>query len=182
MAKYTLVFLIIFSLLSNSCSVFNRNPYYVKLADKITFDAIKKIERLKYLKLIGHGGSMMSNIKVISLHFYCYHSASIGEARDLLMEVANTLVDAFNTNEEVRPYLSNYPFELSNIDISIVFAKENNTYQDPPSLSSVFTSKSKIYYYCYNKQQDRLIDFYEETCADALQKTILVDESKVCVD
>ncbi|MBS0653328.1 MAG: hypothetical protein JSR39_07355 [Verrucomicrobia bacterium] len=140
------------------------------MVDKITSKSIKTIKKSNEMKLIGSGGSMMHNVETVSLHFYYYHPASIDEARNLILEITNNLISAFNSNQEIRPYLANFPFEAKNFDISIAFMKKNNELQNPPSISSVCISNGILRYRNDDTEKDRLVTIYQETYEEALQK------------
>lgn len=161
---------------SNCSSNRNHNTHdYEKIADKITIKSIKNLTYTYDLKLIGHGGSMMNNVKLISLHFYYYQSTSIEKARNILLDITTKLISDFNSDEKIRPFLANYPFNETNLDIAITFLNKDNDYQSHPSISTVSTRNSKVYYYNYSPEKDRLVSILEEPYAEALQKAVLTE-------
>lgn len=160
----------------NCSSNRNKNTHnYEKTADNITIKAIKKLMFSYDLKLIGHGGSMMNNVKLISLHFYYYQPTSIEKARNILLDITTKLISDFNCDEKIRPFLANYPFNENNLDIAITFLNKDNDYQSPPSISTAATRNSKIYYYNFAPEKDRLVSILEESYSEALQKAVLTE-------
>lgn len=176
--KIPCIILLIFFLILSGPSLFTEDsPKYIKMADHITFKTLKNFKNAPKLKLIGSGGSMMKNVEEISLLFYYYHPASIDEARNIILEIANNLISAFNSNQEIQPFLANHPFDDKNLEISIAFMKKNNELQNPPSISSVCISNGILRYRNDDSEKDRLITIYQETYKEALQKITQNDRS-----
>lgn len=177
-SKIPCVFLLMFFLILNGSFLLESgSPKYIKIADRITSNTLKKL-KTKDLKLVGSGGSMMNNIGEVSLHFYYYHPTTIDEARNLLLEITEDLISSFNSNEEIRPYLANYPFNQNNLEISISFTQKSNVYQDPPSLSLASAEDSILSYDRHDPEKSKLITIFQETYEEAQQKAQLrTDES-----
>lgn len=176
MEKLKSAIIIILTLILGSCDSMlssYKEPKYIKMADKINYKTIKNLKNIKELDLIGYGGSMMHNVEIVSLHFYYYHPASINEARNLILEITNNLISAFNSNEEIRPYLANYPFDEKNVEVSIIFMKKNNELQNPPSISSVSIDNGILTYWNDDPKKNIFVTIFDEPYEEAQKKVLL---------
>ena len=66
---------------------------------------------------------------------------------EILVYCAEYFLDQINSNEEIRPFLQNYPFRAENIDLSIYVYSKNRKQFDIGQLSSLAVIKGKIVYY-----------------------------------
>lgn len=102
-------------------------PDYEKIADKITEKTAKKLKNQKNLVLIGTGGKMMNDIQAMDMSFNFYQEMDLKSSRELIIYVINEYLSAINSNNEVRPYLHEYPFTAKNIEIDIWFFQPDGT-------------------------------------------------------
>jgi hypothetical protein len=152
------------ALLQGSCSRFE-SPRYVKIADSITDQTAKKIEKEKGLSLCGTGGGMMDDVKFMMMAFSYPKSVDAKEARDLLIYSAEAYLSAINSNPEIRPFLHNYPFTAGNIAIEIYFPD----IKDPNLLSVASVYKGRVSYDIRDPETKRLKEILEESYETALQ-------------
>jgi hypothetical protein len=118
------------------CSSFSyQSPHYVKLAHEITANTATKLEEQKRLYLIGTGGGMMHDIQAMHMSFQFFHEVDLQEARELIVYAVREYLSDINNNEEVRPYLHNYPFTAKNIEIHIWIYNPNGS---DPSLDKIY--------------------------------------------
>lgn len=89
------------------CSSFGyQSPRYVKLAHEITEKTAKELKAQKNLYLIGTGGQMMDDIKMMAMSFNYYQEVNLKTARELTIYAIDEYLSAINNNnKEVRPYL-----------------------------------------------------------------------------
>jgi hypothetical protein len=90
-----------------------------RIVDEIIHNSFIKISKKTELVPCGTGAQMMDEIKMLGLYFDCKKQINIDEARKLLIDAADEFLNEINSNEEVRPYLSKYPFEIKNVEICI---------------------------------------------------------------
>lgn len=109
------------------------------------------------LKLDGSGGSIPDQVKGFSLSYVTDKPMRIAEARQLFVEGAEELLKMINSNEQLRPYMSNYPFTIANLDYMIAFEKRNR-YFDPPFVALVFTKNEKLYFDFYDNEKRKFTD------------------------
>ena len=73
---------------------------------------------------IGTGGGCVYSIHILGLSCVYYKDVDIEEARKLLVHAGILFLKTANENEKARPYLSNYPFGLKNIELRFFIQKK----------------------------------------------------------
>jgi hypothetical protein len=141
----------------------------VKLAREITVHTAKKLKEQKHLYLIGTGGQMMDDIEMLMMGFYFYDVVDIENARQLLVYSVEQYLSAINTNEEIRPYLYNYPFRTENVEIVIYFRNPNGSNVPSDKITIAAAKRGKIIYYIDCPEKYNLKTLYEETYEEALK-------------
>ena len=114
--KYFFALIICFSLFY---FFFLREVHHSKFAHKITIQTAQKLRDEKELYLIGTGGQMMDDIKMMYMGFQYFKTVDIEIGRDLLVSSIQLYLNEINNNEKVRPYLHEYPFTAKNVEIRI---------------------------------------------------------------
>lgn len=89
------------------------------IANEITATVVKKLTKKHQMDLIGEGGGMMGSIYMIGLSFQIRHPLDRAEARERIIDCVEEVLAAFNSNDEVRPFLKNYPFTPENVQVAI---------------------------------------------------------------
>lgn len=143
---------------------------HVRAAHKVMDSFTKKMKK-EGLYLQGSGGAMMRDIQYITLGYEIVQKMTVEEARMLFISKAEALLDQINSDENIRPYLHDYPFTSKNIFFKITFCKPNGEFVDPPYPTYVvlFNHKDQIVYNIYDHQTERLETLYEESYQDALK-------------
>jgi len=153
-----------------SCSS-HKSPIYVEIAHSITARTATKLKYQKDLHLIGTGGAMMDHIKMMAMSFRYYHEVDIDRGRKLLLDALHTYLDAVNSNEEVRPYLANYPFEPKNIEINIFISEPDGHSVSSGKITVMGAINGVLDYDIRNAETGRLQEVYRESYDQALQKS-----------
>ncbi|CCB90056.1 hypothetical protein [Simkania negevensis] len=117
------------------------------IANKLIAQVAKDLSKRYKIRAVGFGGAIHEQVEELSLSFECCRTMSIDEYRDLLVHCAEDFLDQVNSNEEIRPYLQNYPFSSKNIDLTIYVHSENKKRFDVGQLSCLAIQKEKIVYY-----------------------------------
>jgi hypothetical protein len=121
--------LIIFLFLSPfilSFSFFKSKPRdYSEIAREIRSTVGKKLAKKHKMDLIGVGGGMMKSVYMIGLSFQIHHPLNRKKGRELIVDCVEELLTAINENEEIRPFLKNYPFTTKNVQIAIYVNDDN---------------------------------------------------------
>jgi hypothetical protein len=130
MIKYQIpLFCILLSILT-SCMVCLLDGYeYSEQADlvhEILGKTSKKLEKKHQMSAIGTGIGMPGGIvEMLALSFEKTGPISKDLAREIAIDCVQEMVTAVNTNERIKPYLKNYPFNAKNIKIAI-FLKDKS--------------------------------------------------------
>ena len=71
------------------------------------------------------GGGFLNKVNEISIGFTMKVDIDIPTARKILIEMSQDLVARINASEEIRPFLKNYPFKLSNLDYGFLIKNKS---------------------------------------------------------
>ncbi len=142
---------------------------YCKLSDRILHPYMKQLRREKSLYLGGCGGSMMADVKMVGAYLVGFHELSVDAARELFVEINEELIARYNNNEQIRPFLHNYPFSIDNIEIHLAFEDEYRKIQSHGYVAGVFIGKNQeVYYEGYDHEKHSFYDLHSESYADAV--------------
>lgn len=154
-----------------SCDLTNNDnpssPDKQILADAVRNQTFKQLKEDLGLHPIGMGGRMMDQIKVLGLNFQYDEEVDIDQARELLMTAGTLLMSNVNINEQIRPYLQNYPFGPNNIRIRIFFGKPKGAMDDIDKLSVATLIDGILEYDINSSETGRLKKIYEELFEEA---------------
>lgn len=177
---YLGIFLGIFSLFESITSDMHsknkqKRPYdYVDMAYDTKSEVDLRISKQYGYSLFGSGGSMYDCVREISTSFNARvkEPLTVEEARKLILPIAIEYLKAFNSNEEIRPYLLNYPFNSKNLHIAVFFNDLQGYEYWYPDLSVVSVSHGNILYYGFNKSTDTNSDKweYKETFEEGVER------------
>jgi hypothetical protein len=88
-----------------------------------------------------------------------------------VIKINEDLLRRYNENEEIRPYLKNYPFTAMNLEIGILLTDEKGNLLFKSSgkelLSAVYQFSGNIIYQILNEEKPYLQDVFEETYEEA---------------
>lgn len=163
------VMLVMLPFLFGCSSFWHPLPDYEKIADDITEKTAKKLKEKKNLYLIGTGGGMMHDIQMMAMSFHFYQEVDLKKARELVVYAANEYLLDINNNEEIRPYLHEYPFTAKNVEIVIFFYNPDGSKVAPGKIKVAAVKRGKVVYYIDYPEQYTLKSIYEETYEEALQ-------------
>ena len=151
-------------------------PYYCKIIDRITHKYLKEYILPQGLDCICIGGSMVYDVKMVALGFVSYKALNVDEARKLYVNIVEEYLHRVNCNEEVRPYLHNYPFTINNLEFTIRFSHPNGKRiaDGHVAYMSFIASRNLIFYSSYDYKIDDFQDLHQESYEEALK---IVQES-----
>ena len=141
-----------------------------KLADLIMSNVGKDLRKKKGLVLCGTGGEMMYKIEMLALSFKYYTPLELEGGRELLIYAVNTLVDAVNANEKIRPYLANDPFGPKNVEIMIFPREESGGSVSSGNLCVMSFDRGILTYDIRDLETNRLKTIYRESLEEALRQ------------
>ncbi len=149
---------------------------HCKIIDRITYKYLKEYILPQGLDCICKGGSMMGDIQAVALGFVSYKALNVNEARKLYVNIVEEYLHRVNCNEEVRPYLHNYPFTINNLKFTIRFSHPNGKRiaDGHVAYMSFIASRNLIFYRGYDSNTDNFYLLHKESYEEALK---IVQES-----
>ncbi|VHO02455.1 hypothetical protein [Candidatus Rhabdochlamydia sp. T3358] len=158
-----------FSFLFGCSSFWHPLPDYEKIADDITEKTAQKLKGKKNLYLIGTGGRMMNDIQAMHMSFHFYQEVDLKKARELVVYAANEYLLDINNNEEIRPYLHEYPFTAQNVEIHIWIYKPDRHRLPPEKIYYISAINGVLSYYIRGLEEYSRQAICKETYEEALQ-------------
>ncbi|MEI8124351.1 MAG: hypothetical protein WCG42_01190 [Parachlamydiaceae bacterium] len=157
MNKKTRMYVLIFTILV--CGTYfmsNRHTpsKYVIMAHQIRTDVAEKLSKRYNMRVIGVRGGMAGSVNVIGLSFQILGPLSKEKLREILVDCVEEFLASINANEQIRPFLKNYPFTEKEIDITIfvVDASGRNVYDPDVLVATAFIGK--IWYNTEDKDNE----------------------------
>ena len=160
---------LVLSLFSIGCNK-PTNTSQQDIANNIKLDAANKISEQLNLDFvgIGGGGDGTGKIRMFILMFKNSYPIQINQARLMLINSTQIVLNNVNHNQEIEKYLTQFPFTEKNVEIRILSRnKENNTFQ-PPNIANFSQNCGRLDYYV--KKDEKLKLFHKESYEEALEK------------
>lgn len=135
------------------------------IADSVTAKVIKDLSSKYGLEPIGFGGRIHEDVEKLSLSFYYKESDNIDQYREIIVESCSCFLREINSNEELRPFLHNYPFLPYNIDVCIYIRKEDNNPLSAGQIDCIHAINGKIHFVekvTEFTSKDILVESFEE--------------------
>lgn len=158
------------TVLTTSFLFFNTKPRdYVDMAHEIRAKVATKLARKHHMAVVGITGGMMDCVYTVGVSFQMYRPMDRNEVRYRLVDCVEELLKAINENEEIRPYLKNYPFTTANIKVTIFMSDSDGRFLSDPYLEvATISGSDKIYYRTSAPDVPMYKNEYEESYQDAL--------------
>lgn len=121
-------------------------PKYEVLAQQINCDIAQELAKLYDLHPCGTGGSIHEKVEEMFLALDCYRKLNVQEARRLIVACALKYMEAFNSDVEIRPHLSRYPFSANNIELAIAFYCPDREFVEIGELVTVDVLNGRVNY------------------------------------
>jgi len=148
-------------------------PSKQSLANDVRLQAAFQLKRENRLIPFGIAGRMMDEIKMLGLSFQYYTEIGVEEMRKLLLTSGELFLSVINSNELIRPYLNNFPFEVENIEIEIYLFNPNGTQFDLDKLHYATMVKGELKYVIRSSDNNLYKTIYSETYEEAVEKLSL---------
>ncbi|MCH9626006.1 MAG: hypothetical protein S4CHLAM123_11930 [Chlamydiales bacterium] len=105
----------------------------------------------------------MDDIQKVKAHYVCFEQLTIEQARRLYVEVAEKYICRYNQDEEIRPYLHDYPFTIDNVYVRIGFKNEQRQHMDQGFVALIFVGRNhRLHYEGHDPESDKFFALYEE--------------------
>ncbi|MEX0962284.1 MAG: hypothetical protein WDZ28_05465 [Simkaniaceae bacterium] len=141
-----------------------------KIVNQITKETAKKLKEKKNLILIGTGGQMMYEIKMLAMSFDYYQEVDLKTARELIIYIINEYLSAINGSKEIRPYLYEYPFTAKNVEIRIWVFEPNGSNPPLDKIYYISAIDGNLAYYLDLPETHSRRAIHKETYERALQE------------
>jgi hypothetical protein len=127
---------------------------HVRIAHRLRGRALKRIQRKYDLRLAAIGGGMNGSINMVTLWFDHDGLLSRDESRLMVVDATEILLEEFNKNEEVRPYLIHYPLESQNVNISIHIQDGSERSPFHPQIAVATSLHGRVEYRTYSPEKE----------------------------
>ncbi|NNM43194.1 MAG: hypothetical protein HKM07_02500 [Chlamydiae bacterium] len=142
---------------------------YEQIADTITTETAKKLQKEKGLILAGTGGRMMNDIQMMMIGLTFSHEVTVEEARELLIYSTEKYLLEINNNEKIRLYLHEYPLTAKNIEIEIFFRNPDGSSVGPGKIRVATAYEGILTYSVKYAENKSLKSIHTETFEQALK-------------
>ena len=124
---------------------------YTQYVGEVTSAFLKEMYKEYGFECGASGGMMPFDVEEISVSLVAYQSATVEQARELEIKTTERFAQIINAHEKIRPFLREYPFPSSQVDVSIAFEKpKKNKTSLGNDVFFVFQAKNKIFYKAKN--------------------------------
>lgn len=155
------------------CTAMNNHympPPYIAIADEITNDVAKTLCQKYSMRVVGIKGGMAGAVNVVGLHFQIQGPLTQERLREILIDSEEKFLTAINTNEEIRPYLKQFPFTTNELEIVIFVVDSQGREIFHPSINVVSVYSGKVVYHTLDQDdpyqyKTEIIEKYEDDLA-----------------
>lgn len=131
----------------------------------------KQIASKYGMSVIGKGGGADKegiNLKILS--FNTIAALNLEQARKLIIDCIEEFLTIINTDEEIRPYLKNFPFTIKNVKITIFFETSDGLSIYDPLISVTYNVGDTLHYATFENEESvryktEITETYEEGLA-----------------
>ena len=160
------VFFLCFFFLFISC---NTPPNYERMSDKIMSEYIKEIKKEYGFRQNIIGGGMMGAVNLVTIGFSIQQNVDKDQGRKIAVECVEKLFKKYNENEQIRPFLKNYPFNTSNIKMYLGFVDKEGDRVDKKYIALITVGNNAVCYSKYDPETKWFFDDQEESYDEALR-------------
>ncbi len=125
----------------------NETVMWVVLPYAIELQHDKKLHLEESVAYYGGDGNYIEKMK---LSFTSQSILELREARDLLVDVADGLIDSLNNDPELGPLISTYPLSTDNLDICIKFESYHGLYVDKAYVHWMTLQEGRSFFYAFD--------------------------------
>jgi hypothetical protein len=145
-------------------------PDKQSLAIEVRNQTFAQLKVEKELIPCGTGSGMMDQIRMLAMSFNYYKEIDMLQARQLLIDAGTVFLKNINANEQIRPFLQNYPFKPENIQIRIFLYNPNGKEPDFGKLTVISLIDGELRYKIDNPETNSFRVIYRETFDQAQAK------------
>jgi len=135
----------------------------------VRHEVAKKIAKETALVPFGTTGQALNQIEKLGLSFLHYGKLDDDHARSLLIKVGYVFIDEVNGDENIRPYLANFPFNLKNIEVRIFIKDELGRDLNDDNIQIVTLVDGVIEYNSYSSKDKKIELVKSEKLEDVIE-------------
>ena len=110
-----------------TCFNLNSYPYkFTKIIEKEIDSIVCNLQQKKGTRVGGISVPTRYGFTTVRLLMNSEKSVALNEARKNFLEIADSLIESINRSAILRPLLHKYPFELSDLELSLYFDDLND--------------------------------------------------------
>lgn len=141
----------------------------IKLSTKILKNYALQAKKENNLILSGFGTGRSNNTRQIAATFISQKNLNVAKARELIINTCEQLLEHVNSNQEIRPHLSNFPYTCKNLDMIFGFEDEKRNHIAPPYIALILVLNENVHYKTYDSESNQFIPIHKESYEDALK-------------
>jgi len=165
------ILMFILTIFLSSCSS-DPEPEHVILSGKITKKFAEDLKKDKNYLYMGGGGGFQQKINLVTLTFRVNEKVTIDQARKMYVKYNEELVKRFNEDEEIRPYLKNYPFTHKNVKVNFIYFPDDYNSEIPIVRSIYKTSQNLTVFILINTKE-----IFEKISDPRFEYTTSIDDT-----
>ena len=155
---------------------------YDKMIDRVLYKMGGVLEEKHKMKVIGDYAAAMDCVNVIGLAFQIKRPIDQDAARKLIVDCVEEFLKEVNQDQEIRPYLRNFPFTSNNIRIQIYNFESVGELYSHPIIGYLIINDGVITYDTHEKGEllkckSKIKESYEDALK-IVQSQLTEDESK----
>jgi hypothetical protein len=155
-------------------------PEDKRLLRQLQKDYVSYIQENTNLVCTSIGSTGLDPIEGFLFYFRCperVEQREIHKARKIALNCSEALLSMINSNEALKPYLVQHPFNNKNIELSIIFSHNKNPASQETPLLGVSIDDLGITYMVKGSKEYELVDVKTETYREAIRLAKLEDAS-----
>lgn len=125
----------------------NETVMWVVLPYALELQHEKKLHLEESVAYYGGDGNYIEKMR---LNFTSQSILELREARELLVDVADGLIDSLNNDPELGPLISTYPLSTDNLEICIRFESYHGLYVDKAYVHSIQLQEGRSFFYAFD--------------------------------
>lgn len=145
------------------------NPVSI-IINEIEKKVFSQLQIEKNLYPFEFGGGGKDPVKLLHFGFLYFNEIEIKEARELIITAGDQFLKEINANEQMRPYLANFPFKPENIQVEIFLKRQDKSEIGLEKLRVITMRDAEVRYYIRSSETKRLTIVYKETYDEASRK------------
>lgn len=165
------LFLLSITFIFGGCQAYNAPGYYTRVIKRSGNQKMYSIAYAANLvqKRYPLSFSAIEDPENEMLLFETSHLLTVDEAREMIVDIADTFLKVFNQHKDHNPDIQYYPFYREDLRIAIVI-KEDETSHENPVLGFVILCNGAIQYCAQHPENPRRYQYIDESLEEALQK------------